>query len=161
MKYFGLLSFFLLLVSCATVPSEVKNQIRTNGYAGYWVNYKFDFGGKTDHSVRHYLNISCDGEIKYSIDEPNALFFKKDTDDGKIQQMKDGRVFVRSWTGFENSYSISTVSSEPNGCKVVRFKGVEFKTFYPTDCTKPQITFSQAFSDAYSHLKNNDYVHCE
>jgi hypothetical protein len=149
------------LVSCVTTPPATIKTLQANDYAGYWVRYKNMFGAKSDHTVQDYLHISCDGDIKYSIDEPHALFFKTDSDDGTILDIKDDKVFLKNWLRIEHSYFISKPTKEANGCYAVRFKGKEFKTFYPYDCSKPQKTFTEAVNETYLHLKNGDYVFCD
>jgi hypothetical protein len=153
--------FLLTLFGCGTVPKKVIEKIQSEGFAGNWVRYKYDFGGKTDHTKMDYVQITCDGELKYSIDEPAALLFKSDTDDGKIIEFDENKLKVKSWIGFEFNYFISKAVIEKNGCHSLNFKGYEFKTFYPYDCSKPRKTFYEAMDEAYDFLKNKNYVYCD
>jgi hypothetical protein len=152
---------FFLITSYATVPEAVLREVQTSGYAGYWVNNKYNFGHEKTREVDRYVYIDCDGSIKYSIKHPEALLYKEDNDDGKIIQLVDGKIKIKSWIGMEFNYNISKPEKQENGCTKIFFKGDSFQTYYPTDCQKPRKTFYEALDEAFDHLKKQDYVYCD
>ena len=158
MKYFICL---LLIMGCATAPDYVKKEIQVTGLAGYWVSYKYSFDGKNKGTIDRYVNIDCDGGIKYSILHPEALLFKEDTDDGKILELSDNKVKLKSWIGLEYQYDLSKPERQTNGCMKIYFKGESFQTFYPVDCKQPRKTFYEIMDEAFEHMKKNDYVYCD
>jgi hypothetical protein len=155
-----ILLFFL--AGCGTTPPEARNSIHTEGFAGHYSHYKYTFGDKSKTPVEDgYLYIGCDGNIKYKIDEPWALFFKEDTDDGNIKTIKDGEVIYQNWLGLTHSEFIRKPAAEANGCRTIKFKNSSFSTYYPIDCSQPRKTFGEHLTEAYDHLKKNDYVFCD
>lgn len=152
--------FLLIFVSCGTTPPEVKNFVQQNGYAGHWASYKSAFGGNSLYEQDGYLSIRCDGSIKYEIDRPWALIFKKDTDDGSIKSIDEKSLTYKNWMGISWTADISKPEKVENGCMKINFKGTTFTTFYPTDCSKPEKSFNEHLNSFYQHLKSKDYVYC-
>lgn len=154
--------YFILFVSCGTTPPEVQKSIHTEGFAGRYSHFKSTFGNKSKTPIEDgYLYIGCDGNIKYKIDEPWALLFKEDSDDGNIRSIKDGEVVYKNWMGLTHSDFIKKPATESSGCHTIHFKNTTFSTFYPIDCSQPRKTFGEHLMEAYDHLKKNDYVYCD
>ncbi len=124
------------------------------------MDYKSNFGGETSQVVESFVHISCDGEIRYEINEPYALIFKKSNDDGKIKSVTDDSIEFKSWIGLSWKDHYSGPIKNDDGCFELRFKGKSFVTNAPTDCSKPPPSLADAFEAVKTYLKSSKKKTC-
>lgn len=152
----------LLISSCGTTPPHILQKIIEDKYPGYYVSYKTRFGSDQPLEADGFVSIDCEGGLKYDIDEPYTLIFKKDSDDGVIIHIQEGQVTYKSWLfGIEFNKLIGRPQKEANGCMNLHFDGKSFKTFYPIDCSKPKKTLAERMDEMLEYVKNKNYVSCE
>ncbi len=152
----------LILSSCGTTPPHFLKKIIDDKYPGYFVSYKTRFGHDQPLEADGFVSIDCEGKIKYDIDEPYSLIFKKDSDDGVIVDLQDGQITYKSWLfGIQFNKLIGKPQKEINGCLNLSFDGKSFKTYYPIDCSQPKKTFYERLDEMLEFVKNKNYVSCE
>lgn len=161
MKNLTFTSLILLITSCGSASLETKKIILEKNYAGYWIDYKVRWNQDDKYEIENTLQITCDGNLKYSIKEPYALLFKEDTDDGKIISIKGDYITHKSWLGFTRTSRVYGPEKLSNNCYSISFRGKEFKTFYPTDCNAPTKSLSEILDDAFKSFKDKNYVYCD
>jgi hypothetical protein len=150
----------LFLYSCGTTPPNTLSKLIEKKLPGYWVDFKSNYGGESSNVVESFVHISCDGEIRYEINEPYALLFKKSNDDGKIKSITEDSIEYRSWIGFTWKDYYSGPVKNDDGCFELRFKGKSFVTSAPIDCTKPPPSLSDAFEAIKTYFKGSKAKAC-
>jgi len=157
--------FFILAVilfsACGTTPPNTLSKLKEKKLPGYWVKYKNVFGTTSQPEVESFVQIGCDGNIRYEINEPYALLFKKSSDDGKIKSISDNNIEFKSWIGLSWNENYNGPIKTENGCHELYFKGKRFVANAPTDCTKPPMNISDAFELLKNSLKDGSHKSCD
>lgn len=137
MKYF----YLLILFSCASVPERVVKTIHEEKLAGYWTagSYK----GKPK-----FVQISCEGEIKFDYKEEDAIIFRDNRDEGKIKRIKDNEIAYKSWTSIRRGMKYRRPYQFKPGCYEFEFNGWIF-TGEAQDCSKPKASLSETLNRAF------------
>ncbi len=124
------------------------------------MSFKNTFGAHSSSEVESFVQISCDGEIRYEINEPYAIFFKKSNDDGKIKAVTENTIEFKSWIGLSWKDFYNGPTKKEDGCYELSFKGKRFVTSQITDCSKPPPTLSEAFESTLNYYKSGGKNKC-